>query len=182
MYGIINSSIHDMIKQNFGDEKWQDVLRSSGVAEDSFLSMRSYDDSVTYELLGAAADVIGESLETCLEMFGKFWVLETATKHYGILLDSTGDSLIECLKNLNDLHDRITSTFLDYMPPHFSVEELEDNQYRICYSSKRTGLTPFVVGLLKGLAAKFDSQLQFGRQISLPADGGEKTIFEVFVH
>ena len=78
MYGLVNSSLQSMIRKKFGDETWNKVLSASGVPEDSFLSMRSYDDTVTYELVGAASEVLGESAESCLEMFGEWWVLETA--------------------------------------------------------------------------------------------------------
>ena len=52
MYGLINSSLQSMIRDKFGDEQWDKVLIASGVPEDSFLSMRSYDDAITYDLEG----------------------------------------------------------------------------------------------------------------------------------
>ena len=75
MYGLINNSLKDMIRDKFGEEKWQEVLNTSGVPEDSFLTMRSYDDALTYSLAGAASDVLGAPVDACLEMFGEYWVL-----------------------------------------------------------------------------------------------------------
>jgi hypothetical protein len=79
-----------MILEKFGEDQWHKVLSTSGVSEDSFLTMRRYDDSITYSLVGAASDVLGAPVETCLEMFGEYWVLETATKSYDTLLNATG--------------------------------------------------------------------------------------------
>ena len=59
MYGLINSALQNMIRDKFGDEEWEKVLAASGVPEDSFLTMRSYDDALTYQLAGAASEVLG---------------------------------------------------------------------------------------------------------------------------
>ena len=181
MYGLINSSLQSMIREKFGEEQWISVLSASGVPEDSFLSMRSYDDAVTYDLVGAASAVLGAPAESCLEMFGEWWVLETAARSYGPLMDAAGKDLVEFLGNMNSLHDRITGTFINYVPPEFRVESLDGDRHRVHYISKRQGLTPFVVGLLKGLARRFDSNLEFHSQRALPVASGEHTVFEVTV-
>lgn len=178
MYGLINNSLKDMIREKFGEEKWQEVLEASGVPEDSFLTMRSYDDELTYALAGAASEILGAPVDACLEMFGEYWVLETASKSYGVLLDAAGGDMIEFLGNMNGLHDRITSTFLNYVPPEFHVQE-QDHGYEIHYVSKRKGLTPFVVGLLKGLAIRFGHRLSILDQRELDAEPGTHTVFHV---
>jgi len=178
MYGLINNSLKSMIIDKFGEQQWQRVLSTSGAPEDSFLTMRSYDDSITYSLAGAASEVLGAPLEACLEMFGEYWVLETATKSYGMLLNAAGQDMIEFLGNMNGLHDRITNTFLNYTPPEFFVERKEDH-YLIHYVSQRGGLTSFVVGLLKGLAKRFDCKLTILSLQDIAVDHGEHTVFEV---
>ncbi|MEH6635513.1 MAG: heme NO-binding domain-containing protein [Halioglobus sp.] len=180
MYGLINNSLKDMIQKKFGEEKWQEVLKTSGVPEGSFLTMRSYDDALTYSLAGAASEVLGAPVDACLEMFGEYWVLETATKSYGVLLDAAGTDMLEFLSNMNALHDRITSTFLDYVPPEFYVEK-NDSGHKIHYVSKREGLTPFVVGLLKGLAIRFECTLNILDQSEVDVEQGAHTIFHVEV-
>ena len=177
MYGLINSSLQSMIREKFGEDQWQAVLKESGVPEDSFLTMRSYDDSVTYDLAGAASTVLGAPLEACLEMFGEYWVLETATKAYGPLMDATGTDLVGFLENLNALHDRITGTFLNYVPPEFRVESLGDGRHKIHYISQREGLTPFVVGLLKGLAIHFDTSIELHTMDPQSVNQGAHTVF-----
>jgi hypothetical protein len=178
MYGLINNSLKSMILEQFGEEQWQKVLSTSGVSEDSFLTTRSYDDSVTYSLAGAASEVLGTPVEACLEKFGEYWVLETAAKSYSLLLNAAGQDMVEFLGNTNALHDRITSTFLNYVPPEFFIETKE-NHHLIHYVSQREGLTPFVVGLLKGLAKRFDSTLTIISQREVAVDHGAHTIFEV---
>lgn len=178
MYGLINNALKDMVCDKFGEDTWKEVLAKSEVPDDSFLTMRSYDDSVTYSLAGAASEVVGAPVETCLEMFGEYWVLETASKSYDMLLKAAGKDMVEFLGNMNSLHDRITSTFLNYVPPEFFVEELEE-RYLIHYVSQREGLTPFVVGILKGLGTRFSTNVKFISQESRDVESGEHTVFEV---
>lgn len=178
MYGLINNALKEMILEKFGEETWNDVLRESGVPEDSFLTMRSYDDEITYSLAGAASKVVGAPVEACLEMFGEYWVLETASKSYGMLLKAAGQNMVEFLQNMNALHDRITSTFLNYVPPEFFVEE-NGNLHDIHYVSQREGLTPFVTGLLKGLGVRFETEVTILSQQSVEVETGEHTVFTV---
>ena len=86
--------------------------------------------------------------------------------------------MVELLQNMNALHDRITSTFLNYVPPEFFVEENGDN-HDIHYVSQREGLTPFVVGLLKGLGVRFETEVTILARESVEADTGEHTVFTV---
>ena len=181
MYGLINSSLQGMIRDKFGDEEWARVLEVSGVPEDSFLTMRSYDDEVTYKLAGAASEVLGAPLDACLEMFGEYWVMETASKSYGPLMDASGETMVEFLRNMNALHDRITGTFLNYVPPEFRVEDGEGDRHVIHYISQRDGLIPFVIGLLKGLARRFDSELEIHSVEELEHETGTYALFEVSV-
>jgi hypothetical protein len=180
MYGLINSALKDMILDKFGEKQWLEVLAISEVPDDSFLTMRICEDERTFALAGAASTVLGAPLDACLEMFGEYWVLETAAKTYGVLMDSAGDDMIEFMGNLNVLHDRITSTFLDYVPPEFFIHAKGD-AYEVQYVSQRKGLTPFVVGLLKGLAIRFNSNLKILEQTDVPAALGTRTVFLVEV-
>ena len=178
MYGLINNALKNMIIEKFGDKQWQEILSSSGVPEDSFLTMRSYDDAITYQLVEASSKVLDAPAETCLEMFGEYWVLEVASKSYGMLLDAAGNDMAQFLRNMNALHDRITSTFLDYTPPEFHVED-GDGHYKIHYLSQREGFTPFVVGILKGLATRFGQKVTILDQTEVNVDTGTHTIFNI---
>ena len=99
-------------------------------------------------------------------------------RYDGMLLDAAGQDMLEFLGNMNALHDRITSTFLNYVPPEFFVEPKGDHTL-IHYVSKREGLTPFVVGLLKGLAKRFDCELTILSQTEMQVDSGAHTVFAV---
>ena len=179
MYGVVNKSLKEMMINQFGDERWQRVLDQSGVASDSFLSMRAYDDDVTYKLAQAAADELKIDLGDALRAFGVHWVEHTAAKEYGTLMRATGGDMLSFLENLNGLHDRISSTFLDYRPPSFIVDREAEDGISVLYLSERVGLTPFVEGLLNGLSAWFEESMEILDIRPEAVDVGEKSIFIV---
>jgi len=183
VYGLINSALQDMIVTHFGEDQWRAIHRHSQVPEDSFLTMRRYDDRITYRLAEAASELLEAPMDTCMDLFGRHWVSAIATKNFAALMDATGSDTVSFLRNVNALHDRIHSTFVDYLPPEFRLEAIEgfDDRYRVHYHSERKGLTAFVTGLLHGLAEHFgDSIAIHGVTID---DSGEGThsIFEITV-
>jgi hypothetical protein len=179
MYGLINKSLKQMILESYGEEKWQAVQAQAGVPPDSYLTLRSYDDEITYQLVDAASHVLGAPAETCLEMFGQYWVREVASKSYEILMNAAGSDMVEFLQNLNGLHDRITTTFIDYVPPSFEIESQGGSRYQLYYRSQREGLSAFVVGLVKGLGERYASKVIFHDQQDLATDAGSHTVFDI---
>lgn len=179
MYGVINKSLRDMVTEQFGEAKWQEVLQRSGVPDDSFLAMRSYDDDVTYQLAQACADEMAIDLGDALRAFGVHWVENTVARQYDTLMRAAGSDMLGFLGNLNGLHDRISSTFLDYRPPSFEIGDTSSNPVDILYVSERVGLTPFVEGLLQGLAVRFEQLMDIVEIIPQPVPAGEKTLFRV---
>ena len=66
----------------------------------------------------------------------------------------------EDLDNLDAMHARIGGTMPELVPPSFSREEQEDGSSLLHYYSKREGLAPMVVGLVKGLAKRFGTEVE----------------------
>lgn len=180
MYGLINNALKKMIQTSYGDEVWKEILDQSGVGEDAFVSMQNYDDGLTYDLVGASSKVLNASPEQCLELFGDYWVSVTAKEAYGMLMDATGTDLLSFLENINQLHDRITSTFVGYIPPYFELDR-ENSVVCLRYESKREGLTPFVLGILKGLSKNFGQTLTMVSVERCEVDSGEMSLIRFTV-
>ena len=107
MYGIINKAIKDLVVTNFGDEVWSEILEKLHNPYDEFTNLETYDDSLTYDLVGAASEVLNVRPDEVLYLFGKHWIIYTKKNGYGALMDMFGHSFIESLKNLNQLHMRM---------------------------------------------------------------------------
>jgi hypothetical protein len=157
MYGLVNSGLADYVRRNYDTETWDMIVAKSGVSSEVFVSMESYPDEVTYNLVVAAAEVLGQDVAKILEGFGEHWVLVTAKEGYGSLLGMFGDNMKDFLKNLDSMHARMGTTFPKLRPPSFVCRDIDATTSELEYHSERAGLTPFVVGLLKGLGKYFET-------------------------
>lgn len=156
MYGLVNKAVQDLVVSRFGEERWDEILEEAEVDEVGFIAMDQYDDALTYALVSAASKVLGVEASVILEAFGEYWITYTVDEGYGAMMSSFGSSLDEFLHSLNDLHARISETMTGLRPPRFVVKSGEDSTLVVDYYSDRAGLAPMVVGLLRGLAKRFD--------------------------
>jgi hypothetical protein len=179
MYGLIHSALRDMVINDHGVAVWNSVLESADVEPDVFLSMRQYDDATTLALIGSSAANTNMDVDRFLESFGFFWLTVFAPTDYGALLNLAGENPFEFLRNLNRLHERISTSFIDFRPPVFGVKDLGDDCIEVQYSSSRKGLTPFVAGILRGLSTMFDMTLRIEMKSSEQMPSGEKSVFEI---
>jgi guanylate cyclase soluble subunit beta len=180
MYGLINKALKTMIIDGHGTQVWDRILQQSAVSEDSFTTMEQYNDDVTYALVGATSEVLESPAAVCLELFGHYWATVTAPNAYEMLFQSTGENLFEFLDNVNSLHDRITSTFIDYVPPHFIVTK-DKNKMELVYESQREGLTPFLIGIIKGLADRFEVEVAFQSIEARAVHKGETSVITMHI-
>lgn len=162
MYGLVNKALEGMVRIRFGDHAWETIKRNAGVDIEAFVSMDAYPDNVTYKLVDAASEVLGLPAEEVLHAFGEYWVLYTAQEGYGEMLRMAGDTLPAFLQNLDNLHARVGLLFPRLKPPSFWCTDMREDSLRLHYYSPagRGGLAPFVVGLLKGLAAMFKTEIE----------------------
>ena len=178
MYGIVNKAIQDLITDNFGADKWEEVKINSGVDVDYFLSNEPYDDDITYKIAGAASEVLGLTVGEVLNAFGEWWILKTGKEKYGGLMEAGGNNLKEFLVNLPQFHNRIMLMYPKLTPPEFKVSDVEDNSIHVHYFSKREGLKEFVRGLLSGLGTMYGVQTSI-ELLQSRDEGNSHEIFKV---
>lgn len=160
MYGLINNALRGYILQKSGRDCWDSIRMAIGLHGDHFGAMESYADSITYNIVQRYCEDVGRSAEVVLEEFGVFWVQEIAAREYGYMLKMTGRSFQECVENLDLMHERVATEFIDLAQPSFSVTNATEGSFQVHYRSHRNGLAPFVLGLLHGLASHFDAKVK----------------------
>ncbi|MFN5147933.1 MAG: heme NO-binding domain-containing protein [Flavobacteriia bacterium] len=160
MYGIVNQSIQGLVTDNHGRDKWEKIKVRSGLLQDYFISNEPYEDNITYELIGAASEVLELSEDEVLRSFGEYWILKTGYERYGDLMKAGGKNLYEFLCNLPNFHGRIMLIYPDLRPPEFVVERISEKEVTLHYYSARKGLTHFVIGLIQGLAKMFQETVE----------------------
>jgi hypothetical protein len=179
MYGLVNNAVKDCISANYGAKVWDKILAKAGYSLTTFENMKSYPDEVTFNLVGAASEVLEVEAADLLIVFGRFWVMSTARQHYKNTLDFAGGDIVTFLQNLDRMHDQVAATFKNLRQPSFTTEVLEDGSLHVHYESFRDGLAPFVVGLLEGLGMYFSVDVQIEQVAFKPND--DHDIFHVVI-
>lgn len=157
MYGIVNKAIEDLVKENFGEDKWEAIKLRSGVDVDFFISNEPYDDDITYKLAGAVAEEMNLTVGQVLHAFGEWWIIRTGKEKYGGLMEAGGDNLREFLVNLPVFHNRVMLIYPKLTPPEFKVSDVAERSIHVHYHSARLGLQEFVRGLLSGLGKMYQT-------------------------
>jgi hypothetical protein len=155
MYGLVNQAIEEIVTEFGGEAVWQAVLREAQVDVPAFISNEQYDDTISYRLVGAAAQLLALPADELLIRLGRHWVLRTARENYGPLLAHAGKTLPEFMRNLPSFHQRVKLIFPSLQPPRFEVSEQGPQRLLVIYQSHREGLAPFVVGLMEGLGTMY---------------------------
>ena len=172
MYGLVNKAIEDFVTQRFGVEIWERILEKAGLDGEVFISMKSYPDDWTYKLVGAGSEVLGLPADDVLTAFGEHWIGFMQRAGYGQHLKACGRTLPDFLRRLDNMHAHIGLTFADSKMPSFRCTEIAGQRLQVDYYSARSGLTPMVVGLLRGLGAFFGVavQVEIAQSRALGAD------------
>lgn len=164
MYGMINKAVQELVTTKFGEDKWREIHRKANVTEPAFINMVKYPDEMTHRLVGAASEVLGAPAEAIMEDFGEYWTVYAAEKGFGHLLDFAGDNIVDFLINLDSMHTRVALTFHHLEPPSFRVTDVTPTTVRLHYYSKRAGLGPVVIGMIKGLGKRLNTAVAVKRE------------------
>lgn len=176
MYGIVNKSIEELIVQNYGADKWEEIKTKTGIEISYFISSETYDDEITFKLANAIAGELNVTVSDVLKTFGEWWILHTGRKNYGYLLESGGDNFKTFLLNLPAFHNRVIMMYPKLTPPEFKITKVEDCSLHLHYLSKRKGLTDFVIGLLSGLGKFFSTAVHLEHIETIPSDATHEVI------
>lgn len=178
MYGLVNKAIEELIVTQFGEAKWELVKKKAGVEVDVFVSNEAYPDGMTYDLVGAASEVLGTSASAILIAFGEHWILKTAATSYGAMMRAGGTSLKDFLINLPNFHTRVQMIYPKLQPPHFECSDIDESSLHLHYLTHRSGLTDFVVGIVQGLGKLYATPAT-AKVLAAKADGADHDVFEV---
>ena len=176
MYGMVNKAVEDMVCMHHGEAVWEQIKARAGVAVDVFFGNEPYPDEITYKLVTAGSEVLELPPERILEAFGEHWVLHTAQEGYGGLMRAAGKSLPEFLANLPNFYTRVSMIFPKLQPPRFRTSDVTERSLQLHYFTNRPGLTPFVVGLLRGLGKMFHTPVTV-EVLEAKAHGADHDVF-----
>ncbi len=172
MKGTIICCLRDLVKEKYGQDKWENILVKAGYKNNVlFTPIMNIDDDKVVSLLNATCEELNITIQVAADAFGEYWMNNYAPKIYAVYFRKVG-SAREFILRLNDMHKQITRNVPDARPPKFNYEE-GDNYLIVEYVSHRNLMEVFI-GLVKGIGKHFNENLQI-EQIS---DNKIKIIFK----
>lgn len=153
MYGLIHRHIRSMVIARIEPELWHLAEKEEGISATDFVGTIVYDDEKTNKIMAIACSLLGMETDEFLDEFGKYWISAMSTGSYRTFFSFCGNDIAQSMTNLNTLHDTVTVAMDGAKPPRFAITARDEKGLTISYHSERTGLSPFVIGLLRGLVA-----------------------------
>ncbi|XP_055681218.1 guanylate cyclase soluble subunit beta-1 [Lutzomyia longipalpis] len=173
MYGFVNYALELLVIKNFGLQIWNQIKKKAEVTmEGQFLVRQIYDDEITYNLIGAAVEILEIPADAILELFGKTFFEFCQDSGYDKILQVLGATPRDFLQNLDALHDHLGTLYPGMRAPSFRCTESESG-LKLHYYSERPGLEHIVIGIVKAVASKLhgvDVDIQIIKRKGEPID------------
>lgn len=180
MFGFVNHAIELLVTRNFGDETWEKIKETAKLDLDGQFILRNvYDDSISYDLVGAASQVLGLPASAILELFGALFFDFCQESGYGNILHVLGSNIRDFLQNLDALHDHLQTIYPGMKAPSFTCTEAEDGATILHYYSDRPGLEHIVIGLVRKVAEKVHDTTVDCQIFKTQADGIDHIQFKI---
>lgn len=152
MHGLINRSIQCFVCDTYGADAWGAVTRAASLDFDRFEAMLSYDDAITFRILAEIARQLNRPADTVLEDLGTYLVSHPNLEALRRLLRFGGESFVDFLHSLDDLHDRARLAVPDLDLPQ--LELYDHGPATFCLTSiwSHLGFGHVMVGILRAMA------------------------------
>lgn len=174
MHGLINRSIQSFLTETYGEHTWRSVAEAAGVGEDGFEAMLHYDDALTTAVIACAADKLNKPVEMLLEDLGTFLVSHSKLERLRRLLRFGGETFVDFLDSLNDLHGRARLAVPDLEVPEFEVEDYGDGAFKVRCHLHVPGASHVMVGILRAMADDYGALILL--DYLEPAAGGQGVV------
>ncbi|MEM9707536.1 MAG: heme NO-binding domain-containing protein [Pseudomonadota bacterium] len=181
MYGLVNNGVRTFVVNAHGEDTWRTICRKADVPDEEFENLTAYDDAVTYALVGAISEELDCPAEQVLDIFGSYWVGFSKSTAIGKLVDQGAETLIDQIRSLDEMHQRVQLTMPHLDPPSFDFEERPCGTHRLHYMSNREGLAPMVIGLLRGMAEDHGVSIDVTHEESR-AEGAANDVFAIKIN
>jgi hypothetical protein len=214
MFGWINDCTEKLVISKFGVESWHAIKAKAGceVSDGGFIRHEYYPDASTVQLVVAASELLGLTVDQVLEAFGTFFMEFVRAEGYENLLQCQGNTLSSWLSNMNALHDHLESSLprgmvkpvfwcetpdpadADQQQCHHSnninnnlndTSSKDDEDYMILhyYSKRGNLLVPLVVGVVKEVARyHFDVVIEMILLQKQAVDGATHTRYDSYMY
>lgn len=177
MHGLINRSIQCFVQDTYGLPLWDKVAEDTGVAEDGFEAMLSYDDAITHAVLDAVCEELDKSHDALLEDLGTYLVSHPRLENIRRLLRFGGENFVQFLHSLDDLSGRARLAVPDLDLPEFELIDDTPLSFRLDCRWHMPGAGHVMTGLLRAMADDYGALVLLDPH--LPQNGVETVSVEL---
>jgi len=152
MHGLINRSIQLFLRDTYGAEAWGMIAAEAELGHDNFEALLSYDYVQTEAVLAAASHHLDSPREMVLEDLGTYLVSHPNVQALRRLLRFGGETFVEFLHSLDELHDRARLAVQDLSIPVLELHEHSAAAFTLLVTHEHAGFGHVMVGVLRAMA------------------------------
>ena len=175
MKGIIFNLLEEVVRKEYGDETWEDLLEAAQV-DGAYTSLGNYPDEAMIKLITAAAKALDKSPEEITRWFGRNSLPLLAQRYPHFF--SGHKSARTFLLTLNDvIHSEVRKIYPGSEVPQFDYDSSSSDVLIMGYRSRRK-LCALAHGFMEAAAAHFEEDLVF-EQPQCMHRGDDKCVFRI---
>ena len=159
MKGSIVKCLAELVNTNFGEDKWNEIMRLSGVNPNMEIkAISDIDDNVVVKMVENTCKVLNITKQQACDAFGNYWINTFAPKMYGAYYVKFKTAK-QFIMGMDTVHHIVTKIIQNAHPPRFEVEEVDENTIIVNYISERN-MIDFYIGLVKGVGTYFNTTIE----------------------
>ncbi|XP_066524863.1 soluble guanylate cyclase 88E-like [Hoplias malabaricus] len=155
MYGLLCESLHDFIKESYGDDVWKLVRERADVRLHSFVTHQVYSENVIPRIAKAASGVTGTPYNELMNSWGVYFLGFVGKYGYDRILKVLGRHVRDFVNGLDNLHEYLRFSYPKVQPPTFFCQEESATGVTLHYRSKRKGYLHYAMGQLRQMGKQF---------------------------
>ncbi len=152
MHGLINRSIQCFVQDTYGPAIWAEVVERAALDFDNFEALLIYEDDLTGRVLHATSVRLDKPVEVLMEDIGTYLISNSGFGGARRLLRFGGETFVDFLHSLDDLHDRIRLAVPELVLPTLEIRDHAATSFTLDCSFDRPGFGHVLVGILRAMA------------------------------
>ena len=152
MHGIICKAVETFLRVQYGPDRWHAIADAAGCEEETFETVRRYDDATMHRVMEAASEALGVEPSAMLEDLGTWMCTHPPLEPVRRLFRFSGHTFQEMLFALDEVHERAAMALPDLDVPIYSLIEMGGGQYRVASTWTTPGAGSVLIGVLRAMA------------------------------
>ncbi|XP_062716548.1 soluble guanylate cyclase 88E [Aedes albopictus] len=155
MYGLLLENLSEYVKSVYGEEKWEDIRKQTGISSPSFSVHDDYDENLLNQLATKAQEILGISERDFMDQMGVYFVNFVSQYGYDRVLSVLGRHMRDFLNGLDNLHEYLKFSYPLMRAPSFICENETRHGLTLHYRTKRKGFVFYTMGQIREVARHF---------------------------